>query len=208
MADNKKKKKVNEYNKANISNSKKTKEVKATVVKEPNKIIKKENTKTPDKIMEKDELARLLKIILIVVALFLVFYGITLLLTKNETKNNSDNNEITSTIQYDTILIKDMLNRAPLEYYVLAYSAKDNDAGLYNIYKNIYTNKDKSLDVYLVNIDDVLNKSYIADKSNVSNDLKELKISGPTLFRVRRKTIRDTYEGKDKIVTKFNELIK
>ena len=67
------------------------------------------------------EIGNLFKIILIILVVFGIFYIFTYYLQKNrksEMLKNNITNKIT-TIQYDEILLGDLLNQNDTEYYVL-----------------------------------------------------------------------------------------
>ena len=156
------------------------------------------------------------KFIIIVAALLLVFalsYFITTLFVKNnkQIKNNTANS---IQIDSDTIIMNHLLDRSENEYYVLAfmpslynnYTSSVNYINLYNKYISDYSKKENSLKIYKVNLDDALNKNYIGEDSNISTDLKELKVSDEILFKIKDSNIENYYKGSEQIIKALSSL--
>lgn len=152
----------------------------------------------------KSEYTNMLQITGLVFAIFLAFYFITVLVTK---KIEAPVNEEVK-IQYDNILVGEILNRPETEYYVLVTDSKDaND--LYRLYVSYYEEKENNLRTYYVNLDEGLNKQYVADTSLIMvNDLSKIRFKDATLVHVKDKKIDRYYEGKEQIVIQYENLIK
>ena len=87
--------------------------------------------------MEGNELKSLILIIVIVSAVFLIFYVITSL-TSNKKSNTLDYEVKQETIQYEEILVGQALNQKEKEYYVLIKNEKNNYNDLYVYYLKKY----------------------------------------------------------------------
>ena len=178
------------------------KEVKEKVEVKEQKAEKKES-KAP---VTSNEMANLIKIVLVVTAVFLIFYGITILVTDKEKENNTNSEDVT--IQYDEILLGTLFEQSNSEYYVLVTTEEDYNVQTYSSLVSSYKAKENSLSVYTSNLDNGFNKSYKAEETKISNNLKELKLTGSTLLKIKDKTIVASYEGNTEIINHLNSLLK
>ncbi len=153
-----------------------------------------------------NEIQRLVKIVLIISVLFFGVYGLTVLLTENRT-NNTEPTEVE--IQYNDILLGNLLNQFNKEYYVLVTTDKDYYTDLYNVYISMYENKKDSLKVYTSNLSNSFNLKYKGEASNTKiTNINDLKLSTSTLIKVKDKKIVNVYEGKEKIVEQLKLITK
>jgi len=200
-----KNKKVKKGNKSNSKtttkkvNAKKEAKEKAEV-----KEVKKEKKETKPPVTN-NEMVNLIKIVLIVTAIFLIFYGITTLVA--DKNSNDDTNPEDVVIQYDEILLGTLFEQSNSEYYVLVTIEEDYNVQTYSSLVSSYKAKENSLRVYTSNLDNGFNKSYKAEETKVSNNLQELKLKGSTLLKIKDKTIVGSYEGND-IINHLNSLLK
>lgn len=153
---------------------------------------------------ESNEVERFLIIVTTIVAVFLIFYIITAFVNKKVVDSVTDG----TIIQYDEIIVGDMLNQSLNEYYVLATMESDaND--LYAAYISYYEGKAGFLKTYTVDLDNVFNKSFVADISNFNfTDIANIRFKGETLLRIKNKKIVAIYEGQDPIIAQYKSLIK
>lgn len=138
-------------------------------------------------------------ILLIIVALYLI---IGIFVTKDiKLFKNKNSNEVTSTIQYRKILAGETFNMNKEEYYVIFASSKGN---YYSLYSSIAEkNTDKS--IYLVDLDDSLNKKYISEESNSAvQNASELKVKDNTLIKINNKKNVEYIEDRNTILSYFN----
>lgn len=153
------------------------------------------------------EVTRLVKIVMGIIVVFALFCVITYFVTKDKKENNYFP-DIPTEIQYSKIMLGTMLNLEEKEYYVIVTHEEDPDASLYGTYLNLYQEKEKSLPVYTANLDDVLNQPFQNTTSHLNvKNLKDLKIKEATLFYIKDHKIVKTYEGKEKIVKHFEQLV-
>ncbi len=157
------------------------------------------------------EFAKLVKIVLIVTAVMLVFYLITLVATNKadnaSTDSASQTEEKTKTeIQYDYIMIGEMLNYSGT-YYVLIEEDGDNRINEYStLIETISANEDAP-SIYTANLTDAFNKGYLSKEANYDvSDIADFRVTGTTLVKVSDGKILDTYETYDKIKSKLKEL--
>ncbi len=164
---------------------------------------KKEIKKVNKKVEEENEMKNLFKTIIIVLVSFLVCYLLFLLMgkagmfEKGYEKPEGDSNEFT----YNTALIGTVFNRPETEYYV-AFDEKDGNKyfdSLLGLYKG-------PLHIYKVNMSLGVNAKYKSESSNKkATKSSELKISTPTLIKIKNSSIVKYLDSLDEIE---NELSK
>lgn len=169
--------------------------------------------KTNSMISTDNEMSKLIILILVVALVFALFYVITLFVTKKDSGSNSTNEGEKNTeisIQYEKILASNIFSQKSDEYYVLAYFSDDKYLDLYKNYLSYYkTSVDGAVPYYLVDMNDVFNKSFIAEKSNLSvSNIKDIKFSQTALLRIRDNKIISAYEGNEQITGKLGRMTK
>ena len=139
------------------------------------------------------EMGNLFKIVLVILIVFGAFYIFTYYLQKNKQMTSTENKPNTiTTIQYDEILIGNLLNQKEGDYYVLIVNKSDYSAR----YKNYLTKFSGKNKFYYSLIDNGLNKKYITDSSNLKVDnIEDLKISQTSLLKINNGKIVETYDG-------------
>lgn len=161
-------------------------------------------------IIEKDSysLKSFLLIILVLVIILGIFYVITTLVVKPV--NPTDNDTGVTIIDETKITLSNLLNRKEKEYYVLATKQNNNTQAnyqtLYNNYITEYKKQEGALTFYNINLNDALNKSYISDKLNISNDLSELKVNDDILFKIKDNKIEEYFSGSQNILKQLSTL--
>lgn len=169
------------------------------------------NTKKQEEInnVEQYSIKNMMIIVFIISITFLLFYFITTFLVKPVIIDNTNNSieQIDST----KITLGNLLNRNNDEYYVLCtkpslYKENFNYNKIYNNYIADYSKKENSLNFYLVDLDDALNKSYLGDKINISEDLTDLKVNDEVLFKIKDKKIESYYVGNSEIIKVLSKL--
>lgn len=127
----------------------------------------------------------LLGIILIVVG---IYFFTRAFVTKDLFKQASDVTYTSGTVNYDVAVVGTMLNRSDKEYYVVAYSSENNSATYYNTLLSKYLNNEDAMKVYYLDLNNELNKEYVATDENISKSftsIKELKFGNITLLKVK-----------------------
>lgn len=131
----------------------------------------------------------------IVVAVILIFYGITVLLTNNKEKETSvpnDSNE--AVIQYDEIIVGEIYNQSESEYYVLAYDDNSNSQE-YISNLNTYSELEGATKSYEIDLTNAFNKKYVSSESDFEGQFPIF--SETTLVKIVNKQIVETYTGTD-----------
>ena len=168
---------------------------------------KKKNEKKIKKVEYSDnsEISKLIKLIVIVTLIVLVFYGITAILNNDEEEETQDQS---ATIQYDEILIGNVLKQPNEEYYVMIYDDEDYDTSLYSTYLDLYKQKDEAIRIYTSQLNNPLNQNFKAEESNLDiSDISDLKIQSSTLLKINDGKIEEFYEG-EKLVEHLKEISK
>lgn len=174
------------------------------------KIRKKENVKR-EIIGETYTLKSMVKILACLILMFIIFYFITNIIINNKKEKND--NEV-SVVDSSKITLNQILNRKEEEYYVIAtmgslYNSSYIDVNyinIYNDYISIYKQKNDSYTFYYVDLDSALNKKYIGDNLNITDNLSKLKLNDEVLFKIKKGSIEKTYVGKDNIIDKLSRL--
>ena len=152
----------------------------------------------------------MIKILLILIAIFGTFYFVTTLLINPKEENQ--NNPVV--IDSSKIIMNQLFTRPNEEYYVIAIKESlygslyqnTNYTEIYNNYIKKYKSKEKTLPFYYINLDDALNKKYIGEKMNVSDDITKLQLNDEVLFKIKNGKIEKKYVGKDAIIDKLSKL--
>ena len=175
--------------------------------KESKKNLKKNNREYSGQ--SENPITNLFKIVVIIVIAFALFYALTYLMTKHNKTYSWKNNEVSSVIQYDKIMLGTLLSQPSSEYYVLAYDYSDDNKDIYETYISMYINKNNSLKIYTSDLSSDFNKKYIAEKSEFNFDgVKDLKVEQITLFKIKDSKIIEYYEGNDKVIGEFKKIVK
>ncbi len=152
-----------------------------------------------------DELKKLIIMVIVVTGIFLAFYGVTIFMTHD---NEETQEEVKAEIQYTEILLSNILNQESDEYYVILSKNDQFKLQLYNSYISVYAGMEDSLKMYLVNIDNPFNESYIGEESNLEiDDINDLVVNDDALLVIEDNEVVDVYEGKEKIVEFMTEII-
>ena len=146
-------------------------------------------------------------IIIIIVVLLVPLYFITTLVLNNNKEEKqpvTDNNPVE--IQTEKILVGQLLNRNNSSYYVIAYNKDNKMINLFNQYLDDYKKKEEHLNIYKIDLDDGLNKNYISETTNITDDLKDLKLSDTTLFKIVDGKINSYYVGNNDVIDALKEI--
>ena len=151
------------------------------------------------------EISKLIKLIIVVSLIVLIFYGLTVMKKK---KKEVENPDTPASIQYDEILIGNVLKQPNEEYYVMIYDDEDYDTSLYSTYLDLYKQKDEAIRIYTSQLNNPLNQNFKAEKSNLDiSDISDLKVQSSTLLKINDGKIEEFYEG-EKLVEHLKEISK
>lgn len=139
------------------------------------------------------KLSNLIKMMAIVLIIIVVFYGITILVMNNK----SEENDNSTSIQYEEILIGSIYKVTDEEHYVLVETSEDYLT--LNSIVTSYKEKEDSILLYTADLNNTLNKKYYGETSNFESRFPTFKET--TLLKIKDNTISEYYEGVDTIKT-------
>lgn len=150
-----------------------------------------------------DQIKKLIILVLTVTAIFFIFYGITILVLNNDNKKEKSTE---THIDLEKILISQILSQPENDYYVLITIEKDANNGTYNSLKEEYYKKENHKKIYLANLNDPMNKSFIGDEISLQGDVKNFRFDKSTLLEIENTTIKSITEGSQDILEKLNNM--
>jgi len=173
------------------------------------------NKKQKKEIIPNEEYSfkNMLIIVIIIVVVFFIFYFITALVL-NKPEKKEEERELPVILDSSKITLNNLLNRKEDEYFVLA--TKKNESVYQDVdYSEIYASHIKNYNnfgitihnFYYVDLNDALNKNYIGDKVNITDDLEKLKVNDDVLFKIKNKKIEASYVGNKKIIEALTNLV-
>lgn len=181
------------------------------------KVAKIKETKKNEKelVTEEYSLKQMLKIIIILLIVFGIFYLITSIVVKSRKEDKKA--ESTNIVEIDKtkILLSDLLSKKESEYYVLAtMESKYNTSeykkidynSVYNNYIKSYSSKEGALNFYYVDLDDALNKGFVGTETYIGEDLNNLKLNDEVLFKISSGKIVESYLGNEEIINALSDL--
>ena len=156
---------------------------------------------------DNSEITNLIKIVIAITAIFLVFYLITWVVTKDKEKSEETSDV---SIQYNDILLGNLLSQKKDNYYVLAYETDDLYSNTYNMFISMYNNKSDSLKFYYSDLGLKFNQKYYDEESEETNvmNFEKLKLNTTTLFKISNGKIESAYEGADAIIDYLSSISK
>lgn len=113
------------------------------------------------------------------------------------TKENAVN--YTAEVQDVKILCGSIFNREDPEYYVLAYNLKDDSASMYEPYLEKYNQGLSILKLYKLDLGNSRNNICLGETNNITDDITSLKLTNPTLIKIKDHHIVENYAGYDAI---------
>lgn len=176
--------------------------------------IRNNNKKEKNEVIVEEEysMKKMIIIIASLIVVFLVFYFITTLVVKPVKQNNT--NSTRTEIDSTKITLNHLLDRKESEYYILVtknslYEALNvNYETIYNQYITDYSKQEDSLTFYKSNLDDALNKNFVGEDTNITENLEELKLGDEVLFKIKDGKIDSYSVGHSEIVKTLSSLKK
>ena len=123
------------------------------------------------------------------------FYGITVLVLNNKKESKTTEEEPYVSIQYESILVGNVLKQNSDDYYVLVTTKNSSNYQQYISDFSTYSTKKGSLPTYTVDLDNSFNKNYLQSESDFNAEIPVFKTS--TLLRVTNHKIVENYEDSE-----------
>ncbi len=143
------------------------------------------------------EVKNFIRIIIVVVVTFFVFYLITALSTGRKKGDYTKPSTTPSIIQYDEILLGELYHQKETNYFVLV---EEKDDSYISLFENLLTQaskKENGIPYYKVNLSSVLNQKFIGETADFTENLK---VAGTTLFRIQNGIMVAHYETSETIL--------
>jgi len=155
---------------------------------------------------EQAEMIRFIKIVVILVILAIGVYLFTrFFVTKDVVKSEDKITTVPGTVNYSTTIIGGMLNKPEKEYYVLLYDYNDVNSIFYSGLSSAYSNTEKALKIYSVDLNNEMNKKHISNNQNLTpDDIADFKIKNATLLKIVDKKIAQVFDNDEKIAKELN----
>jgi len=166
---------------------------------------KKINTKN---INNGNEMTNFIKIIIVVTIILCVFYVLTVFINREDEVKSPDNNDTNAQIQYDEILVGDIFEQSNDNYYVLIEDTEDVNIRVYEAYLSVYSQKDDAKRYYTAVINNIFNNKYLAEVSNLTDDISKFKVNKTTLLEISKGKIVKSYEKDEDILNVLKEISK
>lgn len=151
-----------------------------------------------------EDVAQVRTLIIIFIIVLLVSVGIyflTDIMIKKESLSSKNVQEVE--INYDIATVGTMFNRIENEYYVLLYS-NENDGSKLNKVLDSYRSSDDYIKTYYIDLDKRINSIALGDKLvKEPKNSNEVKVTGPTLYKIKDGKIINCISGIDNIITKL-----
>lgn len=140
--------------------------------------------------MEEDKLIkRFIIILLVVLGTVIIAYLITSKFVKKDSTTAKENTPVE--ISYDNALVGNMLHKVDAKYYVMIFDSTSENAASYAQIATSYKTLDNHLPLYIVDLNDALNKKYKTDgETSLNGTIDEFKFGEITLLKVEDGTIK------------------
>mgnify|MGYP003289267671 CR=1 FL=1 len=156
---------------------------------------------------EKDNNNELKQLIILVIVITLILGAIYIVSTILKGKDYSsifDNSLDVSEIQYDEVIIGNMLKQTENEYYVLILDNEDSYSGIFSNYIETYRSLEYDIKIYTVDLNNIFNISAKEEETN----LDDLKFKSTILLKVKDGEIEESIEDSSEIGEKIIKLTK
>ncbi len=136
---------------------------------------------------ESKEVKKFILVVISLVAIIVLIYFFTKIFVTKDLVKGHEVSYQDGVINYDNLIVGNMLSKNDKEYYVIAFDSTSNDSAYYHTLISAYKNKDKALNIYSIDLSNELNKKYIdVNKPNLEfTSLDNLKLGEVTLFKVK-----------------------
>ena len=151
---------------------------------------------------EEHEIKRFVIILFSIIICIVIVYAITKILVKRDNANNPDDTVQAGVVDYNVVAVGSILNRPESEYYVLVYNQDDSTSAIYATYGNLYSGKTDAKKMYYCDLNNELNKAYVASDgigNNKAKTVKDFKFGEITLLKIKNNKIVSYLEDVDTI---------
>lgn len=145
------------------------------------------------------ESKKMIIILAVLIVILVIFYLIAAIVTGKIDLNKNEEPEI----QYSEILAGSTFKQNDTEYVVLYYDFTNENASDYTSLVSTFTNNESNPTLYTVDLSRKFNSAYIkTDEESVNKNptkATDLKLTNPTLIKIKDQKVIDYIEGYDQI---------
>ena len=150
---------------------------------------------------EEHEIRRFIIILLSIVVIIVLIYVVSNIFIKKNSSNSGYENKA-GEVDYNVVSVGTMLNRNDDEYYVMVYSQEGSSSTIYATYGGMYTSKTDAKKLYYLDLNNEINKPYVAKDGKSNPDAKsidEFKFGEFTLLKIKKGKVVKYLEDVDTI---------
>lgn len=140
----------------------------------------KNNVKTNQVDSGDHELKKLCLLVVIIVAILGLIYLVSVLVKGTDYSSIFDQSLDVSEMQYDEVIIGNMLKQPEDQYYVLILDKEDPYKEIFDKYIDTYRDLEYETKIYTVDLNNIFNQSAKAEEESID----ELKFKGTTLLKI------------------------
>lgn len=150
---------------------------------------------------EQKEIMKFLILLVVIVVCVVGVYFFTRAFVTKDLKEDKTEETTPAAINYNVTIVGSLLNRPYDEYYVLAYDSESVSINKYQGVYSTYTNKEKAIKMYYIDLGNALNSSYYSEDETNPNaqSIDELKLGDFTLIKVKNGKIVKYIEDFDSV---------
>ncbi len=163
------------------------------------KLKKQVTEKDKTKVQEKFNIKTKIITAILMLALLVGFYFLTVKILDNRKPDTSDIEDNVDVRKSNDIDYSDVENMVASSYYLLLNKADDSSNDEYDAYINSLKMIGYPIEFYYIDLSKDVNKEVLSDKEQIKN-LKDLKVKDTTLIYIEDGKIKDTYVGSSKII--------
>ena len=147
---------------------------------------------------EQKEIYSFIKILVVLIIIFVGLYLFTTLVVDKKEKMKRSTKE--GTVQYSSISVGMILNRADENYYVLVFDSEDINTSYLVNKASSYKSNLKALPLYTADLSLEFNKPFVSDESFYKSDsVSDIRFKGVTLIKVSKGKIVKFIEDEELI---------
>lgn len=152
---------------------------------------------------EQNEVKSFIKILVGLIIIFAILYFLSVKFVDKEKNLKRTNNP--GKIQYDSIIIGTLLNRADSKYYVLVFDSEDVSSTYIVNKASLYKSSTNALPLYTADLSLELNKTFKSDTSHYNKDsIDDISFKTTTLVMVKDGKITKFIENYDDIINELS----
>ena len=146
-----------------------------------------------------NDLKRFIIILIAVIVFIVLAYFITRIFVTKDLFNEETKEVTPGTINYNNTIIGAMLSKPEEEYFIMCVDASVASSVYYLGLMNNYSAQEGALKVYLADLSNALNAKFVGETNNITENFDELTIATPTLIKVKKAKIVESYTDDESI---------